>query len=551
MGDPFEIPTVSTAVVFVDPVGGNDSTGRRGSSDFAFATLNGGAAVLQPGDVFDLGCNVYAAPCTVTIPEGVKVRGAKMPRPDSLTAPTKLIEGCVVPAPFYVTNDNISLEKIGFDGGSAVCTALYAGNPVDALAISNVPDNFTVAGSPTGGTFTITVANLAGATATTTAIAYNASTATVQSALTTALATLGLSGVTVTGSAANWLVTPSVPLFWGIASIGVGSLTGGTLTDTVGHPTGTTPINNPSAREVVTLAQSPTSGTHSFRCENVTGAQVETVRTYYGTYGFVAKAIDSDISDVVASGAGTVHIYFKSDAYALCHDCNASNLIARAIGSSGTTAQGIAVDGYTAAISNIQLANVDSGTGIQYGMEFNAVTGYSNVSVSNADLATGILWQNGAQNGTVLYGCSVAGVPAYSANQPGENYGTVANPGVYAVTTSYATVPGMTQNLNPGTYLINVQVWVQSGYNNASYVALQLYNTTASAVVGGPFVFEDLNINGGVNNAQNITCSFSAIVTLSATGTIALQAIAGVGSTFSVMPLSSGFQSTLTYVRIA
>jgi len=408
----FPIIAAPAATVYVSSVNGSDApTPGRGSFDLPYATLNAGVSALSPGGVLDVGDCVYAAPVTVPIPAGCRIRGAKAPSVDSLTAPTRLQNGAVIPAPLSIFNDNISLEKVGIDGGSAVCTALYGGNAVDGLAISNVPDSFTIAGGPTGGTFTLTVANLGGTTATTTAIAYGAAASTVASALMTALATLGLSGVTVTGTAGNWVVTPALPVLWGISAVGTGSLTGGTLTNTIGHPTGTALLNAPAVNEVVCLAQSPTSGTHAFRFENVVRGKVNNVETFFGSYGLACKAIDSNVDNVIASGAGVVGIYFKSDFYALCHDCNGTNLIARAIGSSGATAWGVAVDAFDAAISNIQLSNVDSEAGIQYGMEFNAASGLTNVSVNGGSLATGILWQNLAQTGTALTAVSAAGVP--------------------------------------------------------------------------------------------------------------------------------------------
>jgi hypothetical protein len=84
----------------------------------------------------------------------------------------------------------------------------------------------TITGTPTGGTFTLTYNG-----ATTTALAYNASTSAVQTAL-NALATIGASGVTVTGSAGtsytvtfNATISATNP---SLLAADPGGLTGGT-----------------------------------------------------------------------------------------------------------------------------------------------------------------------------------------------------------------------------------------------------------------------------------------------------------------------------------
>lgn len=67
----------------------------------------------------------------------------------------------------------------------------------------NPDDRFTIVVTATGGTFPLTFTPTAGSPATTTEIAYNAATATVQSAL-EALTPVGAGNVTVTGSPSNY-----------------------------------------------------------------------------------------------------------------------------------------------------------------------------------------------------------------------------------------------------------------------------------------------------------------------------------------------------------
>lgn len=95
---------------------------------------------------------------------------------------------------------------------------------------TNAVQTITISGSPTGGTFTITV-TVNGVTATTASIAYNASTATVQAAL-AALSNIGSTAyVTVTGTAGTSYVATFVgalaaqPITLMTAT---GSFTGGT-----------------------------------------------------------------------------------------------------------------------------------------------------------------------------------------------------------------------------------------------------------------------------------------------------------------------------------
>lgn len=101
----------------------------------------------------------------------------------------------------------------------------------------------TVTGTPTGGTFTLTVTSQrTGVAATTATIAYNAAASAVQTAL-TALANVGAGNATVTGSAGGpYTVTFADSLGSMTVALGTNSLTGGTapsVTVTAGGISGT------------------------------------------------------------------------------------------------------------------------------------------------------------------------------------------------------------------------------------------------------------------------------------------------------------------------
>jgi hypothetical protein len=134
----------------------------------------------------------------------------------------------------------------------------------------NLAQWLTISGTPTGGTFDV-ISTLTDSTAkptVTTAIAYNASTAAVQTAL-QALATIGSGGAIVTGSAGAWVVTFSGTettfRLQAVLELYDNQLTGGTA-PTVGivH---TTSGASPATNDVQTLTTSgtPTGGTFRLR----------------------------------------------------------------------------------------------------------------------------------------------------------------------------------------------------------------------------------------------------------------------------------------------
>jgi hypothetical protein len=98
---------------------------------------------------------------------------------------------------------------------------------------NNAVQSLTITGSPTGGTFTVTYATI-----TSGAIAYNASAATVQTAL-QAMSSIGANNVTVTGSDGGpWTLTFS-------GALGVQPIT--TVTRTASFTGGTTPDVTPAS----------------------------------------------------------------------------------------------------------------------------------------------------------------------------------------------------------------------------------------------------------------------------------------------------------------
>jgi len=391
---------------------GDDSSAARGRSDLAFATLNAAAAAAVSGDTIRVGVGTFA-PLTATLPAWVRIWGSGRPTVDSESAPTKLLNGTVIQGPLLLFNDGVEVHNLGVDSGSEVCTALYSGSAADALAISNVALNYTLAGSPTGGTFTLTAATLT-ATATTAALAYNASAATIQAAL-VALSTVGAGGATVTGSAGSWLIQLAVLANPYGLTVNTGSLTGGTLALTIGHPTGVARIKRPRVSGVVALGSGPTNQCHGMRIENVEGAIVDAVESWYATHCFAIKGSDCNVSNGLFSGGGNSHCYIKSDNYAPTSGVNVDNVVCRTAGSSGGSAWGIAIDAFSAAIANVNVSNAVIEAGIAMGLEFNAANGMSGVSLSNVadEATTPVVWTDLAQPYVTFSGVTDGGVPIY------------------------------------------------------------------------------------------------------------------------------------------
>ena len=142
-------------------------------------------------------------------------RGTESPRSITLKTST-FTSGTHYPNGFFPSGLALALPTSGANAGYAVPVA----------AVANEVKLLTMTGSPTGGTFTLTFDG-----ETTGTIAYNASAATVQTAL-EGLSNVNSGDVAVTGSASGpWTVTfagryagINVPAF----TANSGSLTGGT-----------------------------------------------------------------------------------------------------------------------------------------------------------------------------------------------------------------------------------------------------------------------------------------------------------------------------------
>lgn len=129
--------------------------------------------------------------------------------------------------PYYAL-PNTNPLSLAFDPAPNLNVALGTVMGQVTAAVNDV-DTLTITGTPSGGTFTITIENNTGLY-TTTALAYNASTATVQTAV-QALANIGAGNVLVTGTAGTSYVLTGAGALAGYA-IGTvtatGSFTGGT-----------------------------------------------------------------------------------------------------------------------------------------------------------------------------------------------------------------------------------------------------------------------------------------------------------------------------------
>lgn len=163
---------------------------------------------------------------------------------------------------FYLQNTGVAEVA----GGFAVGTVLYVNSSTGALQSDNVTDEVqALAVDATGGTFTLTFSGQ-----TTAAIAYNASAATLQTALEN-LSNIGVGDVTVAKpSAGNWTITFGGALAdTNVAQIttNAASLTGGAstavITTTTGGGTSTGVI---LGTVVETSSTSPDRGVRSGYC---------------------------------------------------------------------------------------------------------------------------------------------------------------------------------------------------------------------------------------------------------------------------------------------
>lgn len=127
----------------------------------------------------------------------------------------------------------------GFQLGDSRQLMMVSTDPGNAYAIQQISyqdlatngpneiDVVTITGAPTGGTFTVTVKNVANTSATTAGIAFNASAATVQTAM-RGLSTVGGTNASVAGSNGGpWTITFAPSLEWLTVTASGAGLTGG------------------------------------------------------------------------------------------------------------------------------------------------------------------------------------------------------------------------------------------------------------------------------------------------------------------------------------
>jgi hypothetical protein len=101
-----------------------------------------------------------------------------------------------------------------------------SGSPTQTLLVGQA--TVTISGSPTGGTFTVTITTPDGVSQTTAGVAYNASAATLQTAI-QALSNVGTGNATVTGSAGGpYTISLSAAKSPFVAAASAAGLTGGT-----------------------------------------------------------------------------------------------------------------------------------------------------------------------------------------------------------------------------------------------------------------------------------------------------------------------------------
>ncbi len=353
VGQPFPVIAFPAAAAIQVDAAGSDlpGVGVRGDRSKPVLTLNRAMTLAQAGDTIYVGNGTFA-PITVPIPAYVKIIGSGRPHLDSATAPTQLVGGTIIQGPLYAWNDGFELWHAGIDSGLALHARPL--NGVDGLAISNVPLNttITIASGTPAGTFTVTcVDQTDGTFATTGAIPYTSSNATIQADI-QALHGVGAGNCTVTGTAGNWLLAFAIQAFvicddhtLGIGGVNNSGLTGGTLTATLTHPTGIVPLKGVQVHDVIDLGSDPNNLAHASRIENVDGCTVDGLHSGFATHAVAFKGTHSNLNDILAFAGGTSGLIVKSDDYAPCHDSNFTNIICQSIGSSGAASHGALLAG--------------------------------------------------------------------------------------------------------------------------------------------------------------------------------------------------------------
>lgn len=138
---------------WVDSATGNDATAVPGNANFPYFHIDSAIAHLplingQHGGTIFIGLGSYNAPTdTANFPNtaGLRLQGSGMPQPNwvvSITAivatfrtpPTALIGGTIINGTlFFIRKNNITIDNMGFDDGSAWIAAHNSGVPVDGL----------------------------------------------------------------------------------------------------------------------------------------------------------------------------------------------------------------------------------------------------------------------------------------------------------------------------------------------------------------------------------------------------------------------------------
>lgn len=184
----------------------------------------------------------------------------------------------------------VSVSSIsGYDQNATIETTVVAAGGSSA----NETQVVTLPGSPTGGTFTLTFQGQ-----TTAAIAYDASTSSVASAL-EALSNIGSGDVTVTGSAGSWTVEFTSAL----AATDLGQMSGNGTNLTGGSVAVSTTqaaVPNENEQVLLTMSASVTSGTFTLTYDSSESTDI--------AYNATSAAVKSALEATASIGSGDVNV---------------------------------------------------------------------------------------------------------------------------------------------------------------------------------------------------------------------------------------------------
>jgi len=155
------------------------------------------------------------------------------------------------------------------------------------------------------------------------------------------------------------------------------------------HTVGLPQLKGVRLHNVVSLCQSATATVHSMRIENVIGADLDNLETWYGVHGLVVKGEDTNVRGLIATGHQTSGLYLKSDNYAPCAFVNVSEVVIKPLGS-GTA--GIRIEGSTAALGWVTVSGYAPDVGLSFGVKIDGTGGMAGVNLTNASIVgvTGI-----------------------------------------------------------------------------------------------------------------------------------------------------------------